>query len=274
MIFFGYSHQISIMPHILYANKLTLLLNMTATNERKCSGNGFINSDGLCTCLDDFYGYNCQYKPCPFAPAWIAIPKQSHVRNNPLVECSNMGTCDMTEGKCNCRDGYEGRACERLACPKSLAINIVLQSIETTQIQTCSGHGLCMSIRQAGEKFDGVALDHAPVSYGLWDSDKIQGCVCDDGWEGYDCSNRRCPWGRDPLEALNGAVSSEETFVVECQASGGYFSILILGKYTQPIPFDADPTLLQHLIHDITLSLHEPSTVTISMQTDEYGLPR
>ena len=31
-----------------------------------------------------------------------------------------------------------------------------------------------------------------------WDHDMVQGCLCDDGWQGFDCSLRRCPYGDDP----------------------------------------------------------------------------
>jgi EGF-like domain len=34
-----------------------------------------------------------------------------------MVECSNMGICDQNTGACKCREGFEGNACERLACP-------------------------------------------------------------------------------------------------------------------------------------------------------------
>lgn len=35
---------------------------------------------------------------------------EAHSRD---VECSNMGTCDRVTGTCQCRDGFEGQACER-----------------------------------------------------------------------------------------------------------------------------------------------------------------
>jgi hypothetical protein len=31
-----------------------------------------------------------------------------------------------------------------------------------------------------------------------WDFNRIFGCACDDGWTGYDCSQRLCPNGDDP----------------------------------------------------------------------------
>merc|ERR1711871_1574287 len=37
-------------------------------------------------------------------------------------------------------------------------------------------------------------------NYNLWDADKVAGCVCDDGFTGYDCSSMKCPVGADPLD--------------------------------------------------------------------------
>ena len=37
------------------------------------------------------------------------------------------------------------------------------------------------------------------TNYNEWDADRIQGCACDHGWEGYDCSERAdCPLGDGP----------------------------------------------------------------------------
>merc|ERR1711975_102628 len=36
-------------------------------------------------------------------------------------------------------------------------------------------------------------------SYDLWDSSKNMACQCDPRWTGYDCSERKCPLGDDPL---------------------------------------------------------------------------
>ena len=53
------------------------------------------------------------------------------------------------------------------------------------------------------------------------------GCICDHGYEGYDCTARVCPLGRDPTSS---EVNNEETFVLECRGTSGYFSITALGK--------------------------------------------
>ncbi len=53
----------------------------------------------------------------------------------------------------------------------------------------CSGHGTCVTSRQSGSRvYNRKALRQG--HYNDWDADRIQGCVCQDGWTGYDCSER------------------------------------------------------------------------------------
>lgn len=46
-----------------------------------------------------------------------------------------------------------------------------------------------MSMREAAALIDGDNLEFEGV-YDGWDADMIYGCLCDEGWEGYDCSLR------------------------------------------------------------------------------------
>jgi hypothetical protein len=49
--------------------------------------------------------------------------------------------------------------------------------------------------------------------YDNWDAYKIQGCVCDPGYEGADCSLRQCPRGDNRLtvtEVVNGQVQAKD----------------------------------------------------------------
>ena len=79
--------------------------------------------------------------------------------------------------------------------------------------KSCSGHGRCLSMRE-------LALLHedngglAPLTYGsdpnaaiTWDADRIFGCHCDEGYEGYDCSLRSCALGIDPLSGSSDLLS-------------------------------------------------------------------
>ena len=78
-----------------------------------CNGKGMINKDSTCNCYSGYRGANCTLRYCPFGKSWATMPEADHVRNRPNVECSDMGICDLHTGLCACRDGFEGRACER-----------------------------------------------------------------------------------------------------------------------------------------------------------------
>jgi hypothetical protein len=147
-----------------------------------------------------------------------------------------------------------------------------------TYSSQCSGHGRCLSLRDAASGFDGMNLIRPPTIYSSWDANKIQGCICDSGWTGYDCSRKSCPVGRDPLDP-NLAYDKDETFYLQCQASDGYFSLLVNGYLTDPIPYDADPTFLKKVLQSlpdvgkvlvtISSSVHEgQSTASICGSSD------
>jgi len=112
------------------------------------------------------------------------------------TECSNKGLCDRETGLCQCYAGYSGSSCQRTMCPNE-----------------CSGHGVCRTVEEIAangmnyKKTDSVGTEdfwgginkNHKLQYRLWDMDKAQGCVCDAGYSGPDCSRRECPRGDDPL---------------------------------------------------------------------------
>jgi len=57
----------------------------------------------------------------------------------------------------------------------------------------------------------------------------VQGCVCDDGYEGYDCSERSCPKGSDPLSqgtietqtVRSAATHANEVQRIDLSGTGG-----------------------------------------------------
>lgn len=243
-----------------------------------CGGHGFLNStDGICSCVEGFYGYNCQFRYCPFGKSWLSPPVEHHHRYAPNVECSNMGICDPFSGTCKCRLGYTGRACEIFDCPvgpviqRKLVDYLIQESLGDFTIPTfapnrsCSGHGLCRSIRDAGYYFNGLTLIRPHIYYDNWDADRIRGCICDEGWEGPDCSSQSCPKGLDPLATYD----TSDVYLLECQADDGYFTIQAFGGYTEPIPHDADPGYLQYVLENIP----SVGSVEISMESDSSGYP-
>jgi len=95
-------------------------------------------------------------------------------------ECSNKGICDRSSGTCSCFPGYDGSACQRASCPSN-------------SNGVCSGHGMCLTVKEIADQY------YSGNVYSLWDERSTMGCVCDAGYFGPDCSERKCKFGFDPL---------------------------------------------------------------------------
>ncbi|KAG5188331.1 hypothetical protein JKP88DRAFT_153623, partial [Tribonema minus] len=148
-----------------------------------CGGNGMQYSNQTCGCFNGFQGALCAEKVCPYGMAWFNVASASNAAHA-QAECSARGSCNRETGLCSCSQGFEGGACERLSCPGQGSAG------------PCNGHGRCITMAAAAAGWDGVTLLRPPVAYtSPWDAYKMQGCVCDEGWYGYDCSLHDCPSG-------------------------------------------------------------------------------
>jgi hypothetical protein len=168
-----------------------------------CNGHGTCqNSTSTCACYDGwgssadvtFYrAPDCSLRTCPTDRAWADIPTGTDTAHA-VTECSNRGVCDRTLGTCTCFNGFTGSACQRTACPND-----------------CSGHGVCLSIKQLARMSNALPLGPNTYYEGsedtiTWDEDKSYGCLCDSSWPvglgagetqepewfGPDCSQRMC----------------------------------------------------------------------------------
>jgi len=181
-----------------------------------CSSRGTCGADDVCTCYAGWKGGDCSYRICPYGPSWsvtsaneladdrslnerIAATPGGYIKDNAgtadikgtyeelypkvpafreYVECSGRGNCNYATGRCNCFAGFEGRGCRRTSCPNG-----------------CSGHGKCMTNAEANDKsYSGINIFNSQ----FWDETRTQQCVCDRGFQGYDCSERVCPYGDNP----------------------------------------------------------------------------
>eukprot|EP00611_Tribonema_gayanum_P023735 TRINITY_DN5061_c0_g1_i1.p1 TRINITY_DN5061_c0_g1~~TRINITY_DN5061_c0_g1_i1.p1 ORF type:complete len:774 (-),score=126.31 TRINITY_DN5061_c0_g1_i1:1203-3524(-) len=177
---------------------------------------------GICSCWSDRTGADCSQFTCPKGTAWADTAGGTDTAHG-QVECSNMGTCNRATGKCACRAGWEGAACERLACPTG-----------PTGTAACSGHGQCISMLQADTMIDEWQLNTTTSPYssgGHWEASKIYGCVCDLGFGGYDCSEKLCESGM-PWDTRI-AVTMPEVARLYCQCttctSAGTFRLKFRG---------------------------------------------
>jgi hypothetical protein len=144
------------------------------------------------------------------------------------TECSSAGVCDRETGECECYEGFEGVACHRLKCPG--------------EEEPCSGHGICQTL-------DRIARKNENSRYNLWSRDLVQGCVCDPGFSGFDCSMRSCPKGIDPLfyddvQTIQypffffSFMTTSSTFDLTngINSDPAYFNIIVFDAHDQPYP--------------------------------------
>lgn len=152
-----------------------------------CSGHGSCGKYDSCSCFARWGGVNCADRECPYGLSWVTanptvttlkIPANGLGGTRAYTECSSRGTCNRDSGECECFPGYEGRGCRRTTCPND-----------------CSGHGRCLYNHQ----INSAVTQYVDFTSQHWDQKKTRQCVCDPGYEGYDCSQRMCPKGDDPI---------------------------------------------------------------------------
>lgn len=196
-----------------------LLLQIYAECPNACSGHGRCGQYDSCSCYRNWMDGDCSSRVCQFGLGHvdtpigdldgslsITDPDTTVVLRSDLYpkgtaevfpnmidsdggllsetghayrECSGKGWCNRMEGICECQVGYTGSACQFLDCPRS-------------DQGVCSGHGVCESISTI------AARDHGNV-YNLWDEHSTLSCMCDPGFTSYDCGERQCKQGYDPL---------------------------------------------------------------------------
>ncbi|EQC31320.1 hypothetical protein SDRG_10922 [Saprolegnia diclina VS20] len=148
----------------------------------KCSGHGTCGPNDICSCQQNWINADCSGRQCPFTRAWQDTALYANDAHY-YAECGGRGTCDRSTGICTCDTDFTGSGCRRMRCPGD-----------------CNGHGVCLFMEElAVLSTDPRVGGTAGTTYTMWDREKIQGCQCDPGWEGYSCLNRVCPKGDDPL---------------------------------------------------------------------------
>lgn len=220
-------------------------------------------TDEVCDCYDNWgvgLGHDsgdCSDRICPFELAWVDTPDSNGVFHK-YAECAGRGVCNRATGECACFDGYEGKACQRTACPND-----------------CSGHGTCEYIQDLTYAarwndetlyyFKGGELTY---DYNNWDTRKTRGCVCDATYGDIDCSKRMCPYGNDILAVRDRLTVSEkyQVQVLSFQSSdvnaddlqSRTFALTFTTRLNETfttIPIVFDDTDMTDLVNDVHLAL-------------------
>lgn len=217
----------------------------------ECSGHGTCSKfpEYKCSCYAGWGGGDCAERLCPQGPAWFSYPTADDTAHS-LAECSNKGRCNRRTGQCECQIMFEGAACERMTCPG-----------KTSPLGVCSGHGRCLSMASLAAYATDNG-DATPFTYGLdpnnpatWDASKVFGCLCDDGYTGYDCSQRTCPLGNDiTLQEWDAsAVGESQTLVCTLLpgAANPTFKLQFREAQTAPLPTTATAADIEEALEQL-----------------------
>lgn len=239
----------------------------SAKCDNACSGHGTCDIHSKCTCYDNWGlglshdSGDCSQRICPFEFAWVDKPDKIG-NHHKYAECAAKGICNRDTGDCECFPGYEGKACQRTACPND-----------------CSGHGQCAFIENL--PFQSVPMDYTfgtfvddlkTFDYGNWDQSKTRGCVCDAEYGDVDCSKRMCPYGTDVMDVRNNMLAAAKYQVQQiyfipddatADALDGYtFALTFKSRLnetftTRPIVYHSTTADLHDFVLDIQESLME-----------------
>eukprot|EP00760_Papus_ankaliazontas_P026771 PhM_4_TR3073/c0_g2_i1/m.102582 len=191
-----------------YAGPYCTVACPVGTTGLRCNGHGTCNiadDVGYCVCNAHFTGKSCSEceiglwgsecdKECG-AGAGLA---QAQCRTTPdpylcLARCSGRslsnGGCNITDGSCQCKQGFGGSRCEIMCQPSS--------------DNPCYGHGVCGS--------SGACSCHSSCEQGHW-ATSTQCRTCAPGYVGHSC-NFACPYS-------NGLMCGGGTCVVPPDLDG------------------------------------------------------
>merc|ERR1712054_424355 len=189
----------------------------------ECSNQGLCDrKTGFCECFDGYTGRACQRQSCPEDCSGHGV----------CLSVDQLRTADMTKLPMTCETKRDNKVvtCDRdvVTTGKLRAGDYVkIGNFPPMKINTISTTGSgsqadnyntthflsgLTPTNDRANKVDTFTLyngfpESAPYgteiwqvhSYDLWDSSKNMACHCDPRWTGYDCSERKCPLGDDPL---------------------------------------------------------------------------
>lgn len=214
----------------------------TCPGEVQCSGHGVCDQTTYrCTCSAGYTSGDCSLRSCPQGLSWFQYPTANEETHSVYSECSEMGICDPSSGRCTCRSGFYGEACQFMACGGGVST-------------PCNGHGRCMNMAElalwAHDNGDATSYTYGldPNNAYTWDAYRVHGCFCDEGFEGYDCSLRSCPMGDDAGTYDDHA----EVQLLTCIADEGSFTLTFRQKTTGPIYVNATKEELEFALEQLS----------------------
>jgi len=177
----------------------------------ECSNQGLCDrGSGECECFDGYSGIDCGSTSCPNDCSGngrcLSIEEMARaapVRSGNTIEVVRGSHFVSTELVPDVAVGdtvYLGEQADYDSATSYTVTGIVSKmSSQSSAVVTLGELGFTVSPRAQKSLPFGSSL-YKVANYHLWDANKVAGCVCDDGFTGFDCSSLLCPVGADPLD--------------------------------------------------------------------------
>merc|ERR1711871_1288953 len=186
----------------------------------ECSNQGLCDrSSGLCECFDGYTGRACQRQACPEDCSGHGVCLSvDQLRREKMTKLPF--TCSTTRNSdtvyCDSDIVGDGKLRQgdyiKIGNYPPMKIETITTDNADNDANYNVSHFLDDSLSYRRKKVDKLVLfNHFPetLTYGtevwqvhdyrLWDKNKNMACKCDPRYTGYDCSERKCPFGDDPL---------------------------------------------------------------------------
>merc|ERR1711871_1114282 len=200
----------------------------------ECSNQGLCDrSSGLCECFDGYTGRACQRQACPEDCSGHGVCLSvDQLRREKMTKLPF--TCSTTRNSdtvyCDSDIVGDGKLRQgdyiKIGNYPPMKIETITTDDADNDANYNVSHFLDDSLSYRRKRVDKLVLfNHFPetLTYGtevwqvhdyrLWDKNKNMACKCDPRYTGYDCSERKCPFGDDPLtvDAVDTQKSSTST---------------------------------------------------------------
>merc|ERR1711871_248673 len=186
----------------------------------ECSNQGLCDrSSGLCECFDGYTGRACQRQACPEDCSGHGVCLSvDQLRREKMTKLPF--TCSTTRNSdtvyCDSDIVGDGKLRQgdyiKIGNYPPMKIETITTDNADNDANYNVSHFLDDSLSYRRKKADKLVLfNHFPetLTYGtevwqvhdyrLWDKNKNMACKCDPRYTGFDCSERKCPFGDDPL---------------------------------------------------------------------------
>jgi len=171
----------------------------------ECSNRGLCDrKSGNCACFDGYSGANCGRASCPNSCSGHGVCR-SVSQLGAISPVAQTFTATSAGGVAGATVTLSAKGAGLVANDVIGFENVVgrFTVVSVVAGETAGTSWAATDVLTVSPRLDAALIAYAKVlkfpKYALWDADMSRACACDAGFEGYDCSQKTCPRGDDPL---------------------------------------------------------------------------